>query len=269
MSKGTILVAVSAADRIPLAGGVIGKTGTYLNELVVPVMTVVEAGYDYVLATPTGTKPIIDEVSWAVGHFENNQAAFEKAIAFFETDPAMQHPRTLASVVAAGLDKYAAVFVPGGQAPIVDLSQDADFGTILKHFHVRSKPTALLCHGPIALISSLTEMKAFRTALEDNDTAATKAAAAEGWPYAGYRMTIFTNEEEKYIEDEILHAKMQWHVVDALQLAGGNVSRSERDFQPYVVHDRELITGQNPRSDHELAKTLVSALDAGLSAKVA
>ncbi len=87
MSKGTILVAVSAADRIPLAGGVIGKTGTYLNELVVPVMTVVEAGYDYVLATPTGTKPIIDEVSWAVGHFENNQAAFEKAIAFSKPTP--------------------------------------------------------------------------------------------------------------------------------------------------------------------------------------
>ncbi len=107
MSKGTILVAVSAADRIPLAGGVIGKTGTYLNELVVPVMTVVEAGYDYVLATPTGAKPIIDKWSWAVGHFENNQAAFEKAIAFFETDPAMQHPRTLTSVVADGLDKYA------------------------------------------------------------------------------------------------------------------------------------------------------------------
>jgi putative intracellular protease/amidase len=270
MSKGTILVAVSAADRIPLAGGEMGKTGTYLNELVVPVMTAIEAGYDYVLATPTGTKPIIDEVSRAVGHFDNNEAEFRKAVAFFDADPAMQHPRTLKAVVADGLDKYVAVFVPGGQAPIVDLAQDEDFGTILKYFHEQAKPTALLCHGPIALTASLTDMKSFRRAMEQGDVNGAKAAASKGWPYAGYQMTIFTNEEEKYIEDEILHAKMQFHVVDALQLAGGKVSRSARDFEPHVVRDRELITGQNPRSDHQLAKTLLTAIDnARLGAKVA
>ncbi|SFB31403.1 Putative intracellular protease/amidase [Rhizobium sp. NFR07] len=270
MSKGTILVAVSAADRIPLASGKLGKTGTYLNELVVPVMTAKDAGYDYVLATPTGTKPIIDEVSAAAGHFGNDEAAFEKAAAFFDNDPAMQKPKTLKAVVAEGLENYVAVFVPGGQAPIVDMAQDEDFGKILRYFHEHSKPTALLCHGPIALTAALTEMKTFRKAMETGDITAAKAAAAKGWPYTGYRMTIFTNEEEKYIEDEILHDKMQFHVVDALQAAGGLVSRSERDFQPYVVHDRELITGQNPRSDHQLAETLLKAIaDAPSSARVA
>ncbi|WP_249146533.1 hypothetical protein [Bradyrhizobium japonicum] len=31
--------------------------------------------------------------------------------------------------------------------------------------------------------------------------------------------------------------------------------------EPYVVEDRELITGQNPRSDHPIAAKLIAALD--------
>ena len=41
---------------------------------------------------------------------------------------------------------------------------------------------------------------------------------------------------------------------------GGQVSAAV-DFEPYVVEDRELITGQNPRSDHPIAAKLIAALD--------
>jgi putative intracellular protease/amidase len=37
------------------------------------------------------------------------------------------------------------------------------------------------------------------------------------------------------------------------------------DFEPHVVVDRELITGQNPRSDHPIAATFVKALDRQLA----
>jgi len=36
---------------------------------------------------------------------------------------------------------------------------------------------------------------------------------------------------------------------------------TEPDFEPHVVEDRELITGQNPRSDHLIGKKLVEALN--------
>lgn len=51
----------------------------------------------------------------------------------------------------------------------------------------------------------------------------------------------------------------------ALTAAGGEVSVGAVDFAPHVVIDRELITGQNPRSDHPIAAALVAALDRALA----
>lgn len=258
MSKGKVLVVGSNATQIEVQGGW-GKTGQYLNETVVPAMALVAAGYQVVLATPNGTKPHIDEASDSVGHFDNDAAAYARAKAFWADDPAMNQVRTLRSVIAEGLDHYAAMFVPGGQAPVVDLMQDPDLGEILRHFHERAKPTALLCHGPIATAAALPNAPAFRAALIAGDTAKARELA-KGWPYAGYRMTVFSATEEKVVEDHILHAKMHFVMPDALRAAGGQVSTTAVDFEPNVVVDRELITGQNPRSDHPIAAKLIEAL---------
>ena len=138
--------------------------------------------------------------------------------------------------------------------------QDQEVGDILHHFHEKAKPTALLCHGPISSVAAMPYAREFRAALIAGDTA--KAAEwAKGWQYEGYRMTIFSSTEEKVIEDKILHAKIYFHMPFALTTAGGDVTTTPVDFEPYVVEDRELITGQNPRSDHPIAAALVAALD--------
>ncbi|WP_232495731.1 DJ-1/PfpI family protein [Novosphingobium kaempferiae] len=262
MTKGKVLVIGSNATRIEVQGGW-GATGQYLNETVVPAMAVIEAGYEVVLATPNGTKPHIDEASDAVAHFENDEAAYARAKDFWANDPAMNDVRTLRSVIDGGLDQYAGVFVPGGQAPVVDLMQDADMGEILRHFHERAKPTALLCHGPIAVVAAMPNAPEFRAALIAGD--AVKAAElAKGWQYAGYRMTVFSATEEKVVEDYILHAKMHFDMPTALGAAGGEVLTNPVDFEPNVIVDRELITGQNPRSDHPISARFVEALDSQL-----
>ena len=51
------------ATRIEIRGGGTGPTGQYLNETVVPMMALVDAGYDVLLATPSGAKPHIDPAS--------------------------------------------------------------------------------------------------------------------------------------------------------------------------------------------------------------
>lgn len=61
------------------------------------------------------------------------------------------------------------------------------------------------------------------------------------------------------MENDILHAKMYFNMPYALETAGGNVTIGSVDFEPHVIVDRELITGQNPRSDHPLAAKLVEA----------
>ena len=266
MSKGKVLVVGSNATRIEVQGGW-GATGNYLNETVVPAMAVVAAGYDIVLATPMGVKPHIDEVSDSAAHFGNDQAAYVRANNFWETDPAMSHVRTLRSVIEEGLDNYVGVFVPGGQAPVVDLMQDEDLGIILRHFHERALPTAFLCHGPIATVAAMPHAREFRAALIAGDEAKAREWA-QGWQYAGYRMSVFSKTEEKVVEDLILHAKMYFDMPQALSAAGGEVQNTAIDFAPNVVVDRELITGQNPASDHPIAAQFVAALDRAVNQNV-
>jgi putative intracellular protease/amidase len=259
MSKGTVLLVGSNASQIEVAGGLQKPTGYYLNELAVPTMAVLDAGYEVVLATPSGAKPVLDETSRIAAHFGGSRERLQAAVDFVDLHPVMQSPEALGAILDRGLDRLVGLFVPGGQAPVVDLMQDGTLGKILLHFHERKKPTAMLCHGPIATTSAMPLAKEFRAALVRADTARARACAS-GWVYAGYQMTIFSNPEERWLEDSILHAQMYFHVVDALEAAGAKVTTAAKIFDPYVVEDRELITGQNPASDHALAAAFLAAL---------
>lgn len=259
-AKGTVLIVGSNATTLQLQGGRTFPTGNYLNETVIPMQALRAAGYDLIVATPDGSKPQLDERSVVASHFGGSEADLKAAMDFFEGDPAFQSISTLESLAKGGLDTIAGVFVPGGHAPISDLASDPDLGVILRHAHEQGKPTALLCHGPIALLAALTESKQFEADMIEAKGVTTSPHAAD-WPYRGYRMTIFSNSEEAPVETNILGGKLLYPVADALTSAGGTVENGP-DYGPFVVVDRELITGQNPRSDHEMAAKFVAALDA-------
>jgi putative intracellular protease/amidase len=262
-NNGKVLVAGSNGTQIELQGGGSAAIGQYLNETVVPSMALIAAGYEIVLATPNGTKPHIDEFSDSPRHFGDDDAAYARGRRFFDENPAMNNVRTLHSIVEEGLDGYAGMFVPGGHAPVVDLMQDPDMGAILRHFHEAGKPTALLCHGPIAVAAAMTRAPEFRAALIAGDTAKAEEVA-QGWQYAGYRMTVFSESEEKWAEEHLFHAKLYFNMPDPLRLAGAEVTTNPVDWTPNVVVDRELITGQNMGSDHLIAAKLTEALAASL-----
>lgn len=265
-SKPTILVIASSADSITLKDGRQEPIGYYLNELVIPVQAALDAGYQMVLATPSGSKPIMDPASASASHFGGSEVALRKALDFANNYPAMLNPRSFRSVIGEGLDKYVGFFAPGGHPPMVDLMQDPDLGEILRHAHSTATTTALLCHGPIASTAAMPKAKEFRAALIAGSTEEAKRLA-EGWQYAGYRMTVFSNDEEHWAEEHLMGGgKAPFYVNDALKIAGGDVSISDKGiFTPLVIEDRELITGQNPPSDHAMAEYFVRALDRAIS----
>ena len=41
-----------------------------------------------------------------------------------------------------------------GHAPMMDMPTDKALGRILLHFHRKQKPTALICHAPVALLAT-------------------------------------------------------------------------------------------------------------------
>jgi putative intracellular protease/amidase len=253
MSKGTILVIGSNATELEAQGGGTIKIGQFLNETAVPLMSLVAAGYDFVLATPTG------EDSDALIYFANDDEARIRARNFFNENPAMNDVRTIRSVIDNGLDRFAGLFFPGGHAPVVDVMQDADVGEVLRYFHAHHKPTAAICHGPMGILASLNNAREFRAALIDGDKVKARALA-KGWQYAGYRMTVFSRSEEAFAEDNVFHKKLIFNMPDALEAAGGNVVNTDQNFTPFVVVDRELVTAQNPMSDHELAARFIKVL---------
>lgn len=257
-SKGKILLVVSSTDSLRLQNGKTVPTGYYLGELAVPAQRFIEAGYAIVVANPGGNKPAMDQRSKNVSYFANDQKKFKQAVKFVETFAPLQQPRRLRDVVGE-LDQFAAVYVPGGHAPMNDLAQDSLMGDVLRHFHKAGKPTAFLCHGPIATLSALPLASQFYNAMVKNDKSAATNSVS-GWPYVGYRMTIFSNSEETVAEEKTLKGKVPYRPADALTIAGGKVENGP-DFKPFVVQDRELITGQNPASDHELAETVLKALE--------
>ncbi len=112
-----------------MANGVLFSTGNNVQEIAVPLMLLVEAGFDFDVATPTGKPPILDECSSprkdeaVPGFIRDNQTKFEQ-------------PVSLAKLVAeAGLSEaypYAAVFLPRGHGTMVGLPQDKDVGELIR-----------------------------------------------------------------------------------------------------------------------------------------
>ncbi|MGK0273199.1 MAG: putative intracellular protease/amidase [Cocleimonas sp.] len=254
-----ILVVMSDQDHLKLKGTDVYATGFYLNELMQPVKMFTEAGHDITFATPNGSAPSLDVVSDNVMFFGTEDDLVEHKQLLEKlmiTDPANSPVISLTRVEQIGYSKYDAIYVPGGHAPMNDLLKDKRMGKLLNHFHDTKKVTALVCHGPIALLSTMTQSEDFVSALENGKT----AVSDPKWTYAGYKMTVFSNKEELASQSWLGGGEMKFYPQDALKLAGGQYSESKELWNPNVVIDRELITGQNPASAVEVAKNILQRL---------
>lgn len=230
MSK--ILFVVTGARHWTLADGTQHPTGFWAEELVAPYRAFTDAGHQVAIATPGGVSAVVDRASLAadVNGGPENAAALEAELARIE---GLRAPLRLEDV---DLSDYAAVFYPGGHGPMEDLAVNADSGRLLTAALASGKPLGIVCHAPAALLAT--------------------RDASGSTPFAGYRVTGFTNEEEAQVG---LADKAKWLLQDRLVDLGV-------DFEPgapwaeHVVVDRNLYTGQNPASSGPAAEQMVKAL---------
>lgn len=253
--KGEVLILLSSETELPLKDNKVFPSGYYLNEFGVPADALIKAGYKLTITTPKGNQPKPDLRSIDPVYFggDANEMKRIQQVVEYLTMPTKIKP--LAEVMKGGLGRYSAVFIPGGHAPLIDLSNNPEVGKLLTHFHKEGKPTAAICHGPITLLAAQKDPVKFEKGLITGES-----TEADNWIYRGYNMTIFANDEEKIFEDSLNGDKLRYYPANAMQQAGGRM-KFAKAWQPNVVVDRELITGQNPFSDHELAKALIKALD--------
>jgi putative intracellular protease/amidase len=222
-----ILMVLTSHDK---PGNTGKKTGFWLEEFVAPYYAFKDAGETLTIASPLGGQPPLDPKSdTPESQTDDTQR--------FKADPAAQtalaHTVKLDEVVASDFD---AVFYGGGHGPLWDLAEDAASIALIEATLAAGKPVALVCHAPGVL----------RYVKADNGNPVVQGKAVTG----------FTNTEEQAVG---LTEIVPFLVEDMLERNGGNYTKVA-DWQPYVVKDGLLITGQNPASSEPAAKELLAQL---------
>lgn len=257
-SAGNVLVVLSDEATLDLKAGKTFQTGFYLNELMQPVKMLMDAGHTITFATPQGKAPTLDKGSVNPMFFGGDQAALDTHVKLLEqlrlTDKDNSPVVSLARVEQQGYAKYDAVYVPGGHAPMQDLLTSPALGKVLAAFHKDGKPTALVCHGPIALLSAMPDAKGFSMKLAQGAT-----PTQPKWIYSGYKVTVFSNAEEEASKAQLGGGEMKFYPETALVKAGLKFSKAA-NWEGNMVTDHELITGQNPASAPLVGKELLVRL---------
>ncbi|MFE7333113.1 type 1 glutamine amidotransferase domain-containing protein [Streptomyces sp. NPDC057565] len=226
-----LLFVMTGAAYWTLKDGTRHATGYWAEEFAAPYKALTEAGHQVVVATPNGVVPTVDMMSLRPEMAGSAQIALDLE-AIIRSAEVMRRPIRLAD---ARPEDYDAVYFPGGHGPMEDLYVDADAGRLLTAALAAGKPLAIVCHAPAAML-------------------ATRIHGVS--PFAGYRITAFTNEEENAVG---LGPKARWLLEDELIDLGVEFTKGEM-WKPYTVVDRNLFTGQNPASAAVLAERLLKVL---------
>jgi len=227
-----VLFIVSGATYWVLKDGSRYATGYWAEEFAMPYKAITEAGHEVVVATPGGVTPNVDMMSLRPSMAGGEEGALELE-EIIRSAEVMRRPLKLSDV---RLEDYDAVYLPGGHGPMSDLAYDADAGRLLSAQLASGKPLAIVCHAPASLL-------------------ATRIHGVS--PFAGYRVTGFTNEEEEGVG---LASRATWLLEDELKEKVGVEYSRGPIWEPYMVEDRNLITGQNPHSAAVLADRLLEVL---------
>lgn len=222
-----ILMILTSHDKL----GATGKpTGFWLEEFAAPYYAFLDSGADITLASPLGGQPPLDPKS-------DEPDAQTEATQRFKKDPQAQavlaSTQRLADVKAGAFD---AVFFPGGHGPLWDLAENGYVMALVKDFYPNGKIVSAVCHAPAV----------FR-----------HVKTAEGQFLVNDRnVTGFSNAEEEAVG---LTDVVPFLVEDMLKDHGARYTSAD-DWQPHIVVDGRLITGQNPASSVGVADAVIKQL---------
>jgi putative intracellular protease/amidase len=221
MAAKKILIVVSDASSFPLYNtGSDGKTvsqdsGYFLMELAKPLQKFLDAGYEVTFASPEGKEPTPDPLSVSLAAFAGN---------FYERQ--------------RELDLIERMKKENGFSRPRKFSEISD---ILSHFHQNAKPTAALCHGPWAFLS-------------------TKYGPQKEFAYKGYKLTSWSDVEEKLMET-IFRGEIT-KVEGTLREEGADMQEGVAKSLGSITVDREVVTGDNPMSANAIGDKFLEMLKA-------
>jgi putative intracellular protease/amidase len=222
-----VLLIMSSYDDMGISGK---QTGTWFTELAAPYYILTDAGYEVVFASPDGGEAPIDLLSMKVPFTTVYTDKFlNDPVALF----AAKHTRKLRNI---DYNTFDAVFFPGGYGLLTDLASDQFVVKLIKDFYETNRPIAMVCHAPAIL--------------RDVKLSNGKYLAE------GLNLTGFKDAEDAEIE---LDKHLLFSLEQELKRRGANY-KSVANWEPNVVVDGVLMTGQSPASAAPLAEKLAEVL---------
>ncbi len=213
--------------------------GFWWAELTHPYWEFTEAGYTVEIRSPDGGALQADgysdpeDVSGYSAH-DILSLGFKKS---------STHAALLAntpSIADVDVGAYDALFVAGGQSPMITFRGHTGLQALVARFHEAGKVVALVCHATCLLLE-------------------TRLSSGELLVH-GKTWTGFADSEEAYA-DAFVGMRIQpfWIESEARKIAGTNFVVDQR-FRPFAVRDGRLITGQQQFSGAAAARLVIETL---------
>jgi putative intracellular protease/amidase len=213
--------------------------GFWWAELTHPYWTFTEAGYEVEIVSPAGGDLVAD--GYSDPEDASGYSAHDLISLGFKTSAAhaglLRGTRSIAEVDPTGYD---AVFVAGGQSPMVTMIDDAALHAFVARAYEAGRVLAIVCHGTCILL---------KTRLSNGDLLV-----------KGKTWTGFANSEEAYA-DAWVGKKIQpfWIEDEARKIEGTNFVVNGM-FKPFALRDGNLITGQQQFSGGAAADLVIQTL---------
>lgn len=233
--KRVLMIAANPAIS-PVTGW---PVGVWASEITHPYFEFVENGYAVDIVSPCGGDLELDR--WSDPRDESKYAEDDLISLGFLTSPKhaalLKATRPLAAIDPA---PYDALFVCGGQSPMVTFIDDTELHGFVARFYESGKVVAVICHGTCVLL---------KVTLSSGD----RLVAGKTW-------TGFANSEEDFADAFVGRPIQPFRIEDeAKRLPNTNFIVDGR-FKAHAVRDGRLITGQQQYSGAAAAKQVVRAL---------
>ncbi len=240
MAAPRVLIVTTSHARMGDTGH---ATGLWAEELAAPYYVLLEGGADITLASIRGGEVPFDPRSLpqSAGSGAGEKPAEGQEVPasvtrFLADGTATALVRSTPGIAEVADRDFDAVFLPGGHGTMWDLPGNETLARLIGRMFDEGRIVSAVCHGPAGLVA---------------------ARRFDGRPIVeGRRVTAFTNSEEEGVG---LRDVVPFLLENRLRDLGGRWE-SGADWQPHVVRDGNLITGQNPQSSESVAQKLLEAL---------
>lgn len=236
ISKKSVLMIVSDPAISPITQWPVGFWWAELSHAWVEFN---HAGYEVVLASPGGGDLAAD--GWSDPEHESGYAAHDIISLGFKKSPTTASKiRNTPKIASLTMSDFDALFVVGGQGPMVTMIDDIELQKTIAAFYETNRIVAAVCHGTCVLL---------KTKLSNGELLV-----------KGKTWTGFANSEEQYAEGAA-GTKIQpfWIENEAKKIDGTNFITGGL-LAEFVVRDGNLITGQQQVSSAAAARKVIQAL---------